>query len=215
MFTMIASVGGIPLAAFFFVTVAEEIRGWMLWWSHLFIKWWRREVDDREQNGGTVRRQSTASSVVAEVSDFRLLIITTCLAVIFMFSAGVLTEVSMGGMWGFENSLWFVFVTTTTIGLGDYVPSWRDEEIVPHDNWKALGMPFMACITTIVGLSFTMAVVQSVGGVFEKEVVERLKSQRNLGTVEEGGEEEEEGRESEEFWGRNTLGGGGEEEGSL
>ncbi|GMI37498.1 hypothetical protein TrRE_jg277, partial [Triparma retinervis] len=191
MLTMLASVVGIPLAGFFFFVVAEELRAWMLWWSHLTIKRWREAKarwrgEDVEQRPGRVRRASTASSVIAEVSDFRLLIITSILAFIFMLLASVFVCFSMG-FW-FEDSLWFIFVTTTTIGFGDIVPSWRDENIIPANSFYNYAMPLFATFFAIVGLSFTMAVVQSVGGVFEKEVAKLESRRTGLGRVEEGDE---------------------------
>ncbi|GMI22896.1 hypothetical protein TrCOL_g9265 [Triparma columacea] len=203
--TMVASVMGIPLAGYFFFVVAEELRAWMLWWSHLTIKRWRAlksrwaasgagagasASPERGGGGGArvVRRASTASSVIAEVSDFRLLAITSALAFVFMLLASVFVCFSMG--WWYEDSLWFIFVTTTTIGLGDIVPSWRDEMIIPNNSFFNYAMPLVATMFTVVGLSFTMAVVQSAGGVFEKEVVAKLDSQIGLGTLEEGDEED-------------------------
>ena len=214
--TMVASVMGIPLAGYFFFVVAEELRAWMLWWSHLTIKRWRAlkskwaasgagagasASPERGGGGGArvVRRASTASSVIAEVSDFRLLAITSALAFVFMLLASVFVCFSMG--WWYEDSLWFIFVTTTTIGLGDIVPSWRDEMIIPNNSFFNYAMPLVATMFTVVGLSFTMAVVQSAGGVFEKEVVAKLDSQIGLETLEEGDEEDS----GDEWVGRRDI----------
>jgi len=213
-FIIFSSIFGIPMAGFFFFTVAEEMRGWMLWWSHLTIKWWHG-LRNKNQRQNSMRRQSTASSLIAEVSDFRLLVITIGLVIFFMFISSALTAYSMRKGWDFYESIWFTFVTFTTIGLGDLVPSWRDELIMPSSPFSNYAMPLMATICTMVGLSFTMAVVQSIGGVFEKEVVAKLSSSAGEGSklrsineeVEEwNGEEDEEDEEyrnkrgSSVFW---------------
>ena len=54
--------------------------------------------------------------------------------------------------WEYDSSVWFVFVTYTTIGLGDYVPSWRESDIMPPTGYLELLMPFAAGVLVILGI---------------------------------------------------------------
>ncbi|GMH71106.1 hypothetical protein TrLO_g13263 [Triparma laevis f. longispina] len=189
--TALTSMVGIPLCGFFFHRTARSVSTYMLWWTHLVHKNLvsnEYRFKPKERGGEGTRRQSDAEQVYSSVSDVRLLTISFCLVVFFAVVAAYGIHLSMGTQWNFDNSLWFIFITITTIGLGDMVPSWRDEDIKPTMGVEKLVMPFMCGLFTIIGLSFTMAIIQNVGKVFETQV---------LGTDDDE-EGEEEGVEGDE-----------------
>ena len=96
--------------------------------------------------------------------------IVSIVALIFLMISAVGVHYSMKQMWGYENAVWFVFITMTTIGLGDFVPSWRESFLSPPATFAAHYItPFFAIILTTARVSFTMAIMQNVGNVFSEE----------------------------------------------
>ncbi|GMH96800.1 hypothetical protein TrVE_jg14070 [Triparma verrucosa] len=172
--TALTSIVGIPLCGFFFHRTAKGVSTYLLWWSHLVHKnvfSYEYRFKPKERGGEGTRRQSDAEQVYSSVSDVKLLTISFCLATFFAVVAAYGIHLSMSSQWSFDNSLWFVFITITTVGLGDFVPSWRDEDIKPVLGLEKLVMPFVCGLFTIIGLSFTMAIIQNVGKVFETQVL--------------------------------------------
>ena len=174
-FTICFSIAGIPLCAFFLYRTAEVMSMCLLWWSHLLHK--RFCQKPKQKRPGSIRRKSTADDLVASISDVRMLIIVSIVALVFLMISAVGVHYSMSEMWGYENAVWFVFITMTTIGLGDFVPSWRGTYTSPPDTFAATYVtPFFSIMLTTVGVSFTMAIMQNVGNVFSEELEHLVES---------------------------------------
>ena len=97
--TMMVAVAGIPLCAFFLYKTAEYLSTAILWWSHLFHKWWYKSKESANRRRG-MRRKSTAEDIVANVSDVRMLMIVVGLAVVFLLMAALGVHFSMNESWG-------------------------------------------------------------------------------------------------------------------
>ena len=157
---------------------------YVLWWAHLFHKNFLDHTPRfkaKAKGGEGTRRQSNAENVYSSISDVRLLLIFCVLALIFLFASAFVVNHSMNYNWGYNDSIWFVFVPITTVGLGDFVPSWREADVMPMKSYVELLLPLFAGLLVLFGLSFTMGIVQNVGKVFDEEVIEHLDAGEDEG----------------------------------
>ncbi len=190
--TVFIAITGIPMAGIFFSKTAKGVSTAILWWSHLLHKRFFRKKEQKHLHPQRIKRQSTAIDVVARLSEVDLFIILLGLSLSFIAVSAELTNVSMKGKWGYSNSFWFVFVTFTTIGYGDFVPFWYDEELKsPSENpFMLLFVPIVTFLVIVVGLSFFVSLVQSATKIFEKkmEKLEKSISGGGMSNIEEEGE---------------------------
>ena len=219
--TLVAA--GIPLCGFFFHKIAERFTVYVLWWAHLFHKKFfdhKPRFKAKAKGGEGTRRQSDAELIYSSVSDVKLLLIFCSLALMSLFASAYIVNHSMKYNWGYEDSVWFVFITITTVGLGDFVPSWREADVFPMNGYVKLLLPMVAGLLVLLGLSFTMGIVQNVGKVFDKEVIKNLDAGEDeggqdldrIGAIAEGEEDDDDDddddRQTEVEMMDNPLGGG-------
>ncbi|KAK5851035.1 hypothetical protein PBY51_001860 [Eleginops maclovinus] len=137
-FCIFYSIFGIPVTLFFLTVVVQRI----------MVVLTRRPVSYFH------RRWAMSKSKLAAIH-------ATCLALIITLLFLIIPAwifVSLESDWDFLESLYFCFISLTTIGLGDYVPGeTHSKEAIPHPNLYRLAIT----IYLLLGLVFVLVVLET------------------------------------------------------
>ncbi|XP_075948987.1 potassium channel subfamily K member 1-like [Anarhichas minor] len=137
-FCMFYSLFGIPVTLFFLTVVVQRI---MVLVTRLPLAYFHR-------------RWAMSKSKLAAIHAVCLTIITVLLVLII--PAWIL--VSLEKEWDFLESLYFCFISLTTIGLGDYVPGEiQSKEDNPHPHLYRLAIT----VYLLLGLVFVLVVLET------------------------------------------------------
>lgn len=137
-FCIFYSLFGIPVTLFFLTVVVQRI---MLLVTRRPVSYFHR-------------RWAMSKSKLAAIHATCLAIITT----VFLIVIPAWILVSLETEWDFLESLYFCFISLTTIGLGDYVPGEaRSKEDNPHPQLYRLAIT----VYLLLGLVFVLVVMET------------------------------------------------------
>lgn len=88
--------------------------------------------------------------------------------------------------WDYFDSVYFCFITLTTIGFGDFVPRkvQRDRDKGKIEHGEAVALEFLNLLYMVIGLAIMSGVIVSISSVIEEKtkniVVDPLEALRNI-----------------------------------
>jgi len=234
--TVLFCIFGIPLTGLLLYRSATRMSKIALWWAHILekrcnpfesraSKEQRKEKEIRKakekiemkrmfdrqglsksQQKIERRRVKRDKHKVTNISDVTLFQIMGLLCFLFGFFGALVCQRVF--QWSLIDSMWFMFVSMTTVGFGDKIPNWRECFLTPpHFHWKAI---YLATLIFYIfgGVSCLLTVLQSGGQIlFEAIIDEKSEKAQKAKTT----DIEEEGSAGDASEG----GGGGGREGDL
>eukprot|EP00941_MAST-03F_sp_MAST-3F-sp1_P000289 g289.t1 len=136
-FTMIYAIFSISYFGYFLTITSDRIL--------MFINWSAKKI-----YGHGYRIQP--------VAQLKVLVTVSFLYLFLLSLAGPI----LGG-WSYGDSLYFAVITFTTVGLGDYAPSFDDEK---DETYRAIGY-FSYALGTLLGLALLSGVLGGITDVFQ------------------------------------------------
>eukprot|EP00795_Rhopilema_esculentum_P014699 gene14699-5796_t len=178
MFTIFFCLFGIPLTAIVVRNLSKKITNLVLKIVHLLVKAKRRlkelcskqkrqktQPQCREEDGEMSERKSKNMNNQFSLPDKEVriacIIMLLILVVIFLLQSALFRVISEG--WTMQESIYFWFVTLTTIGLGDYVPY----DGRRPSSLAATVVYYTGTFYLLLGLALIASLIQSVSFVME------------------------------------------------